>query len=74
MGSNVEKGVPLEVGDEEILLDVWFFLQPPEPELGQYVWGIEFEEAKLDGFHYHLNDEQLEQVTQYIIGRISDDN
>ena len=73
-GSCVEKDVPIadDMGNE-ILVDVHYFVQPAEPDVNMPA-GVEIEQVFLadEDILSNMSDEDLERVTQWVIGRLDD--
>ena len=70
---SIEKGVPVEIGDDEILTTVSYQF---ERNAGGRLGGFEIEQVStVEGRDItgELNDYQLEQIIQWLIGRMTND-
>jgi len=68
-GSKIWKNAAIEINGEEVLATLHYFLQPPEPDVG-CPGSVELESIIVDGKEvvFDLTDDEIEQVTQTIIG------
>lgn len=67
--------VPVELAEgPEVDVEVYFSIQPPEPENRHYGWGIELEQIKYQGTDilHAISATDLEHISQWVISRITE--
>ena len=77
-GSRVEKNMEVTVGGDELLANVHYFLNPPEPDVGYPTATIELETVEIDGSDVmgSMSESEQEQLSQalhmLVSGEIND--